>query len=337
MNETARRKERIDRPIKVLSDDVYALSSLRNLAYLAGPKVLPALALILLTALAPNPYTQRVIVIATIFALLAVSWDFLASTTGLISLGHALFFGAGAYFTAILNTVVGLPSPVALLLAAVGGGVVCTALLVPCLPLRGIYFSMTTLVYPMLATRVIEATGILGGTDGFVGIDPLSGRLLESLGVVGLLLVLVFSLSRLLATDFGIMLRAIGDDHQAAAAAGIDVTRHRVISVFIAATIGSLAGAYFTHVYMFAGMSSLALELSILPIAAAVIGGRGTIGGAALGALILVPLSEAARDFGSLRIVLYSTLLVVMIVWKPEGIMSYLQRRYHQVERWVDV
>ncbi len=91
-----------------------------------------------------------------------------------------------------------------------------------------------------------------------------------------------------------------------------------------------------THVYMFVGMPVFALDYSILPIAAAVVGGGG-MAGAALGAVILVPLSEALRGIGGLRIVLYGLFLVVFIVAIPEGLFDYIQRKYHQMERWVEI
>jgi branched-chain amino acid transport system permease protein len=88
---------------------------------------------------------------------------------------------------------------------------------------------------------------------------------------------------------------------------------------------------------MFVGMPVFALDYSILPIAAAVVGGPGSLAGATLGACILVPLSEALRGVGGLRIVLYGLFLVVFIVVLPEGIFHFIQRKYHQVERWVEV
>jgi branched-chain amino acid transport system permease protein len=88
---------------------------------------------------------------------------------------------------------------------------------------------------------------------------------------------------------------------------------------------------------MFVGMPVFGLGYSILPIAAAVVGGPGTMGGALTGAFILVPLSELLRGIGGLRIVFYGLFLVIFIVALPEGIFHYVQRKYHQFERWVEV
>jgi branched-chain amino acid transport system permease protein len=85
---------------------------------------------------------------------------------------------------------------------------------------------------------------------------------------------------------------------------------------------------------MWSGLSQFALDFSIIPIAATVIGGAGTLVGPVLGCLILVPVSELLRDFGTLRIVFYSLILVLVIVFRSEGVMVYGQRKYHQFERW---
>jgi branched-chain amino acid transport system permease protein len=101
--------------------------------------------------------------------------------------------------------------------------------------------------------------------------------------------------------------------------------------------MGCLGGAYLAHLYMWAGLSSFALDFSILPIAATVIGGAGTLVGPVLGAFILVPISELLRDVGTLRIAIYSFILLLFIVIRSEGIMVYGQRKYHQFEKWVKV
>jgi branched-chain amino acid transport system permease protein len=333
----ARRLERIDRPIKVLTEDIYALSSIANMLYVAAPRILPALLVLSTPLLAPSAYIERVLIITAIYGLLALSWDFITVSTGLVSLGQALFFGVGAYFAGLINLQFGLPPVLNLALASVLGGTFCTVLLAPCLPLRGIYFAMTTLVYPLLLARIIEATAIVGGTDGLVGVDSFPNVWLEKYLIFVVLLGSAFALRRFMTTDLGIVLRSISDNDQAVRASGINITSHKLVALWIGAALGSFAGAYFTHLYMFVGLSAFSLDLSILPIACAVVGGIGTLAGPVLGAFILVPLAEMLRDLGTLRIVAYSLLLVTLVLFKPEGILSYLKRKYEQVERWVEV
>lgn len=333
----ARRKERIDRPIKVLTEDVYALESIRNMLYVAAPSLLPSLLVLSLPLLASSLYVQRVLILTALYAVLALSWDFIAVATGLVSLGQALFFGVGAYLAAILSLEFGLPPLVTLPLATLLGGAVSTVLLAPCLPLRGVYFAMTTLVYPLLMSRIIEATAILGGTDGLVGIAPFANAWFERYLVLAVLLGAVFAMRRLIRSDLGLVLRSISDNDQAVRASAIHVTLYKLVSVYLAASLSSFAGAYFTHLYMFVGLSAFSLDLSILPIACAVVGGMRTLSGPVLGAFVLVPLAEMLRDLGTLRIVFYSLLLVALILLKPEGLMSYLTRKYQQIERWTEV
>ena len=330
-----KRRERIDRGIKARSEDVYALSSWREMFYLAGPRLLPAAAFLLLP-LFLGVYWQKVMISVAVFALLAISWDMLAQT-GMISLGQALFFGMGAYVSGILNFYFGMPPWLTIPAATVLGGTICTLILLPVLRLRGIYFSMVTLIIPLMLVRIIEATKIFGGTEGLSGMTPLPSGLMEVYLVTGVFLLVLFGLRRLMETDYGLVLKGIRDNDRSVTNAGINIYWFKTQALFIASTIGAFAGAYMTHVYMFVGMPVFALDYSILPIAAAVVGGGGTMAGAALGAVILVPLSEALRGIGGLRIVLYGLFLVVFIVAIPEGLFDYIQRKYHQMERWVEI
>ena len=133
------------------------------------------------------------------------------------------------------------------------------------------------------------------------------------------------------------MLKAIRDNDRSVMSGGINIYWVKTQALFIAGCIGAFAGAYMTHVYQFVGMPVFALDYSILPLASAVVGGPGTFAGSVLGAFILVPLSEALRAMGGLRTVIYALSLVVFIVALPEGIFHYIQRKYQQFERWVEV
>ena len=330
-----KRRERIDRGINVRSGDVFALCSWREMLYLAGPRVMPVVAILLLP-LALGIYWQKVLLSVAVFALLAISWDLLAQT-GMISLGQALFFGMGAYVTGILNHYWGLPPLLTIPVAAVFGGLICTSLLLPVLRLRGIYFSMVTLILPLMLVRLIEATRIFGGTEGLTGMTPLPSRWLEIYLIVGAMLAALFGFRRLMGTDYGLVLKGIRDNDRSVINAGINIYWYKTQALWIASTVGAFAGAFMTHVYMFVGMPVFALDYSILPIAAAVVGGPGSLAGATLGAFILVPLSEVLRGVGGLRIVFYGVFLVVFIVALPEGIFHFIQRKYNQFERWVEV
>ncbi len=330
-----KRKERIDRGIKARSDDIFALTSYREFLYVSVPPALPVILLIILPLILPL-YWQKVLISTAIFALLAMSWDFLVSV-GMVSLGQALFFGVGAYCAGVLDRYFGFPMWLGIPIATVLGGGICTVLLLPVLRLRGVYFAMVTLVLPLMFERIVEAAGIFGGTEGITGLKPFGNRWIEIYLVLAVMLVALFSFRRLMTSDYGLVLKAIRDNDRSVMSAGINIYWVKTQALFIAGCIGAFAGAYMTHVYQFVGMPVFALDYSILPLASAVVGGPGTFAGSVLGAFILVPLSEALRAMGGLRTVIYALSLVVFIVALPEGIFHYIQRKYQQFERWVEV
>lgn len=332
-----RRKERLDRGIKVRTEGIYAVSSPREMAYLMLPRLVLIVGLLILPLVLPSMYWQRVLCIMGIFALLALAFDFLAEHVGIICLGGALFTGVGAYVTGALNAYFDLSPALTIPIATVGGAFICTVLLIPCLPLRGIYFAIISLMYPLVLPRIIEALGIFGGTDGISGLATLPNIWVAQYLIIAAVLISLFALRRLVNEDIGLVLHGIKDNDQAVRASGINITWYKIQAVFIAAALGCFGGAYLSHLYGWAGVSLFGLDFSIMPIAAFVLGGPGTLVGPVLGAFILTPLSEMLRAFGALRIVVYALILVGFVVFRPEGLMNYFQRKYHQFERWTEV
>jgi branched-chain amino acid transport system permease protein len=330
------RKERLDRGIKVRSEGIYALGSWREMTYLAGPRLALIVGLVAAPAMS-SPYWQRVLSIAAVYALLAISFDFLANYVGLVCLGGALFTGVGGYVAGALNSSFGWPPLLTIPIATIGGAAVCTLLLWPGLRLRGVYFAILTLMYPLLLERIIAALDILGGTEGISGLTSLPNRWVEAYLPIGAVLLVLFALRRLTTEDFGLVLRAIKDNDQSVRASGIDVTSYRAAAVFIAAAIGCFAGAYLAHLYSWTGMSLFALDFSVLPIAGAVVGGPATLAGPVLGSFILLPVHELLRGFGPWRTVFYALVIVLFVVFWSEGILNYLRRKYEQFEHWVEV
>lgn len=283
-----------------------------------------------------SPYWQEVFISTAVYALLAISWDLLISA-GLVSLGQSLFYGIGSYIAGALNYYWGWSPLFTIPVATVGGGLLCTIMLLPVLRLRGIYFAMVTLVLPLMLMRLVEATRILGGTEGLTGLTPFPNPLMSLYVIQISLLVALFGFRRIINSDYGLIVRGINDNDRSVMSAGINIYWYKTQVLFLGASVGSFAGAFGTHVDMFAGMPGFALDYSLLPVAAAVVGGMGTFAGPMIGAFILVPLSEILRALGALRIVFYGLFLVIFVVGLPEGLFPYMQRKYHQFERWVHV
>jgi branched-chain amino acid transport system permease protein len=332
------RKERLDRGIKARCEDIFALSSYREILYLMFPRVVPVLVLLILPLLQGviGLYWEKVLMNTCIMALLALSWDLMASV-GLISLGQALFFGAGAYIAGFLNYTFKLPPILTIPLGTLGGAFFSTLLLLPVLRLRGVYFAIVTLTFPLLLSRFIETTKILGGTEGMSALSPLPNIWVELYVPVFALLICLFGFRRLINEDYGLVLQGIRDNDRAVMSGAINIYWFKAQAIFIAGVAGAFTGAFMTHYNQSVGMAAFAMDYSILPLTAAVLGGVGTFAGPTIGAFILNPLSEYLRSVGPLRVVVYSAVLIICVVGLPEGIFHYLRRKYHQFERMVDI
>jgi branched-chain amino acid transport system permease protein len=332
------RRERLDRGIKARCEDIFALSSYKEISYLLFPRVLPVAILLILPLLQRviGLYWEKVLMNSCIIALLALSWDLMASV-GLISLGQALFFGAGAYITGFLNYTFKLPPILTIPLGTLGGAFFCTLLLLPVLRLRGVYFAIVTLTLPLLLARFIETTKILGGTEGMSALSPLPNIWVELYVPVLALLICLFGFRRLINEDYGLVLQGIRDNDRAVMSGAINIYWFKAQAIFIAGVAGAFAGAFMTHYSQVVGMAAFAMDYSILPLTAAVLGGVGTFAGPTIGAFILNPLSESLRVVGSWRVVFYSAILIICVVGLPEGVFHYIRRKYHQFERMVEV
>ena len=337
MKKTERRKERLDRSIKVRTEGLYAIYSWREIVYLIGPRLVLIVGFFILPLVMPNMYWQRVLCSIAIFALLALSFDFLAHSVGLVCLGGAFFTGVGGYTAGALNSYFGLPPVLTIPIATLGGGMICTLLLLPTLALRDIYFAIVTIVYPIAAVRVIKALNILGSTEGLSALSTFPNIWVETYLILGLSLVALFGLRRLVNSEYGLVFVGLRDNDQAVKASGINITWFKTQAVFIGSGIGCFTGSYLSTLYGWTGLSIFGLDFSILPIAATVVGGSGTLIGPILGAFILTPVSEILRAMGTWRIFFYCIILMAFVLFRPDGLMEYFQRKYHQFEHWIEV
>lgn len=331
------RKRRIDRGVKVRADTLYALSSMKELMFLYAPRLALILGLLILPLTVPSLYWQRILCLLGVYGLLAIGLDFLANFTGLVCLGLAFFVGVGGYLSGIMNVTFGLHPALTIPLATLFGACLCTLALLPSFPLRGIYFAVVSLIYPLVAERIIVATGIFGGTDGITDVAILPNIWLNQYIILGVVLICTFALRRLVNEDIGIVFRGIKDNDQSIRASGMSITYYKAVAVFITSLMGCFAGAYLSHLYGWVGVSLLALDFSIFPLTAIVVGGPGTIAGPLIGTLILVPVSEMLRSFAGLRIIFYSIIIVFFIIFWREGLLNWARRKYEQFEYWEKV
>jgi len=260
--------------------------------------------LVLLPLWISNPYVISVLTLAALYAIFASSWDILSGYIGQLNFGHAVFFGVGAYATGFLGPHL---HPLFVLLA---GGLTAVGFAflvgVPCLKLRGPYLSLTTLVFPLILERLaFTFRDVTGGEYGITVSSPLSR--------IGLYYA---SLALLLATLF----RAIGDDDQAAMAAGINTTRFKLGAFVLGAAFAGLGGVLYAYHLRHVGPETFSLFTSFSIVIMGIVGGMGTIFGPAIGACFLTLLGESLREIETFRILIYSAVLILCVMLFPKGL-----------------
>ncbi|MFC7227618.1 branched-chain amino acid ABC transporter permease [Salinirubellus salinus] len=277
---------------------------------------------------------------AFIFATYVMTWDVVSGYTGEISFGHALFFGVGAYTSAIVNTQLELSLFVTIPIGVVAATLAGLLIGFPSLRLHGPYFSLITLVTPIiLISMLVFASDITGGASGLTGIDVLTRDTIISyylaFGVFAFALVLFLAITR---SDAGTVLTAIREDEMAVQAAGLNPQKFKLFAFVLSGAVGGLAGAIALHTRVLGGVASpsdlLALVLSIEVIVAAILGGMGTITGAAIGGLMFymtVRFLRALPDFGvplletltgavaDSYFLIFALLALVFLFYVPEG------------------
>ncbi len=275
-----------------------------------------------------NPYEQQLLTIIGIHTLLALGLNMLMGYAGQISLGHAAFFGLGAYGTGILTThgqwSPWASLPVVLVLAGVAGYGIGR----PILRLSGYYLAMGTLGLGIIAHVVFrEWDTLTGGASGLVGIPPLGvGHLTVGLGRTGFFavwatVVLFFVLcGRVVDSRIGRALRALGDSQGAAAASGIHTAHLKAVIFSFSAVMAALAGYLYAHLLGFISPSSFDFLMSIRMVTMVVIGGMASIWGSLLGASVITLLPEWLHVFSDYEMMAYGLILMVVMIFLPQGL-----------------
>lgn len=282
-----------------------------------------------------DPYILRVLTFTCLYAIFAASWDFIAGFTGQFNLGHAAFFGIGAYTAALSNIHLGFPPFFSILLGAlmaiVGGLIVC----IPALRLRGFYLALVTLALPVVLGGLLYVFPKITGAElGISGVQRISSSPVANyLITFTVMTVSVFILwkltdnqSRIVRT--GVIFRAIREDEIAARASGIKTTQYKILAFSISGFFAGLAGALYPHLMGITGPSTLHVSLSFNPIVWTIFGGMSTIYGPVAGVFILNSLIEFLRlsAFGEvIRMALQALILIIVILFMPEGLTTWIR------------
>lgn len=300
---------------------------------------------------------------ANVFAMFAASWDILSGFTGQENFGHAAFIGAGGFTVGLFTKYADLPLESAVLLGALTAGLLGLLVGIPCLRLHGPYLALATLAaatalfrlafvfktytggeegisrIPNLGTGTITG-GIgraLARAFGPAGFDDL--RRIDQISVVNYyvmlvaMLLIVSLLAALGMSKRGLVLRSIQQDVGAAEAAGVPTTRYKLAAFVISSACAGFAGSLWVHTLSSVNIDTLRVDLSLLIIVIAIVGGAGTVIGPALGAYLIVLLQDyllkrvGIEEGSQLQPMLFSVLLIVVLILQPRGLIAPLLRR----------
>lgn len=287
-------------------------------------------ALLALPAVYGDPYVMRILTMSCLFAIFAASWDLLAGYTGQVNFGHALFFGAGAYTSALVSLKLGV-TPWASVFAGAAMATLSGFLAgYLCLRLRGSYLSLATLAFPLIALGLLFAfPDFSGGELGISGLRRLTPSATGNYYVAAVsMLLVVFGLWRLADSKFGLVLHAIRDDEVAARASGINTPRYKLIAFAVSAAAAGFAGALFAHYLRVAGPSTLEVALSFQVVIWGIFGGVATIYGPVAAVFILYPLTEwlgSFRTFGELRLLIFAVIVLLVLLFMPRGLTPWMR------------
>ncbi len=291
-----------------------------------------AAAALLLPVLYPDPYVLRVAAMTCIFAVLAASWDLLAGFAGQINFGHALFFGVGAYTSALASLRLGLSPWITVWIAvavATAAGIGVGSL---CLRLRGSYLSLATMAFPLILLALLFAfPDFSGGELGVSGVPPLVRTRVGSYTVIAVaMLALVLGLWAISDSKLGLVLHAIRDDEVAVRASGINTTRYKLAVFAISAAAAGFAGALYAHFMRGAGPSTLETALSFQVVIWGIFGGVATIYGPVTAVFLLYPMTEwlgSFKAFGELRLLVFAVVVLLVLLFMPRGLTPWIRDR----------
>jgi branched-chain amino acid transport system permease protein len=273
-----------------------------------------------------KPFWVHVMITTFMFALMAQSWNILAGFCGQISLGHAAFFGIGAYSTGFLFFAYQIS---------------------PWIGMLGHYFAIATLLIGVGIQIFVQRWELVGAASGiflpivretpFLSFQFHGTKLPYYYIILSFLVLACFVVWRLDRSRIGFYFRAIRDEPEAASSLGVNVTLYKSYAFMISAALMSMAGAFYCqNVLVIDPESVFPLSMSILVVLMAVMGGAGTLWGPIIGAAVLVPLSEFTRvkfggTGGTLDLMIYGALIVLICIFKPEGLVGAV-KMHHDAE-----
>ena len=277
-----------------------------------------------------NSYYLNVLVFVGIYSLITIGLSLLMGYTGQISLGHAAFFGIGAYTSGVLSTKFGVSPWLALLAAIFVTGGIAFLIAAPALKLKGHYLAMATLAFGYIVFIVFnQASSLTGGPSGFGQIPRfrLGNFLLRSdvhyyYLVWSLVIVVLWVSLNIIHSRVGRALRSIHEGELTANIMGVNTAKYKIQIFVLSAVYASLAGSLYAHFITFLNPTPFGFHFSIVLVAMVAVGGMASVWGAMIGAALLTILPEYLRAFHDYDILIYGSILLLIMMFLPKGLFA---------------
>jgi len=276
-----------------------------------------------------------------LFAIFAMGYNLLYGYTGLLSLGHAMFFAAGLYVAALGTTLVGLSTPVAFLAAIAIGALFSLAIGIVALRASGVAFMIVTLMFSQAAFLTVLYFGnYTRGDEGIVipeairrfsfagfPVDLADAVTRYNLALALLMLAMLTCLA-IVKSPMGHVLVAIRENEMRTAMLGYDVTRYKLFALVVSGTLSALSGAAYALMFAYAGSTLASIQYSIHPLLWTLLGGAATILGPLLGTALMFALVDLASGFTNANLLAVGVVLIMLVLFFPKGILGTIRERW---------
>lgn len=285
-------------------------------------------------------YLQNILVLTLMYAALSQSWNILGGYCGQISLGHALYFGVGAYVTSVLFVKYGISPWFGMMIGGILAAALALALGYPTFRLGGHYFSIATIVIAEIGLLLVHNWDFVGGAlgiqwpfnnDSWLTLQFARDKVPYLHLALGLFVITWLVTFIIEDSKWGYWWRAVKDNPQAAESLGVEVFRSKMAAAAISAFFTAIGGAFYAAFVSYIDPDSvMTFRFSLLFALPAVLGGIGTLWGPFAGAIILIPLTEFTRSYmggsgSGFDLIIYGGLIMIIALVKPEGILSFFR------------
>lgn len=277
-----------------------------------------------------DSYVVLNLVLVGINIILAVSLNLITGFTGQFSLGHAAFMSVGAYTSAIMTSKLGYSFIISLLVSAIVASLVGLIIGIPTLRLKGDYLAIATLGFSEIIRIVFLNIDYLGGASGFNDIPQYT----TWTWVYAMIIITVFAIKNFIDSYAGRACIAIREDEIAAEAMGINTTFYKVLAFIIGAFFAGIAGSLYANYFYFIKPNNFGFMKSVDILVIVVFGGMGSIKGSIVGAIVLSIISLVLQSVPELRMIIYSIILFLIMVYRPEGLLGKYENKKLSNKNW---